>query len=117
MPPTARPPRRLAHVVLALLASLLIASCAPAATPPALDTPAAQAVDRLAHEAYHRMEIGRLRTGTYTTNVLVDLELPQGARVTVEAFSDTDYVLRVTSDAVQDAAWLVSPRGVERVSS
>jgi hypothetical protein len=36
------------------------------------------------------MELGRLRLGVYTTNVLVDLDLPRGARVTVEAFDDDD---------------------------
>jgi hypothetical protein len=116
MTPSAARPRALRLASLALFAVLAIAACAPAALVGDLDTPAARAVDRVAHEAYHRMEIGLLRTGTYTTNVLVDLDLPRGARVTVEAFTDTDYVLRVTSDDVSDAAWLVSPRGVRRVS-
>ena len=81
---------------------------------PAFDTPAAREVERAAQVAFHRMEIGRLRLGVYTTNVLVDLDLPRGARVTVEAFGDDDYRLRFTSDAALEAAWLVTPRGVER---
>ncbi|MBA2668690.1 MAG: hypothetical protein H0U69_16830 [Trueperaceae bacterium] len=116
-------------LALALLVLALVAACAPAvdgatgaagaagAASAAFDTPAAQAVERVAHEAFHRMEIGRLRTGVYTTNVLVDLDLPRGARITVEAFSDGDYTLRLTSDAVDGAAWLVSPRGVQRTPS
>lgn len=102
--------------LVAVVVALLLAACAPAAAPPTADSPEAQAIDRIAHEAYHRMEIGRLRTGGYTSNVLVDLDLPQGARVTVEAFGDAEYVLRITSDAVAGTAWLVSPRGVERVA-
>ncbi|CAN5663319.1 hypothetical protein BH23DEI1_BH23DEI1_05770 [soil metagenome] len=118
---SARPPLALALLVLAL-----VAACAPAvdgatsaagAASAAFDTPAAQAVERVAHEAFHRMEIGRLRTGVYTTNVLVDLDLPRGARITVEAFSDGDYTLRLTSNAVDGAAWFVSPRGVQRTPS
>jgi hypothetical protein len=116
MPLPLRSTRMAALPVLALLMLIVIASCAPAAVAPELDTPEAQAVDRVAHEAYHRMEIGRLRTGTYTTNVLVDLDLPRGARVTVEAFGDSEYVLRITSDAVPGTAWLVTQQGVHRVA-
>jgi hypothetical protein len=110
-------PRRVpfATVALALALTLLATACAPAAIAP-LDDPEAVAVERVAQEAFHRMEIGRLRTGAYTTNVLVDLDLPRGARATVEAFDDDDYRLRIDSDAVPGAAWLVSPRGVRRVT-
>ena len=92
---------------------LIAAACVPASS--AFDTPAAQQVERAAWEAYHRMELGRLQLGTYTTNVLVDLDLPRGARVTVEAFGDESYRLRLTSDATLEAAWLVTPSGVRRV--
>jgi hypothetical protein len=98
----------------ACLAAALVA-CVPAATTEALSGPAGQALERTASEAYHRMELGRLRTGSYTTNVLVDVDLPRGARVTVEAFSGDDYRLRVDSDVVEGVVWLVSPRGVRRV--
>jgi hypothetical protein len=124
-------PRRSSGLTSLLAAALLtLSACAPGtaaiepgpgvATRPELeaaapfDTPAAREVERAAQEAFHRMEIGRLRLGVYTTNVLVDLDLPRGARVTVEAFGDDDYRLRFTSDAALEAAWLVSPRGVER---
>jgi hypothetical protein len=106
--------RARALLLTAVTLAALLAACAPATTTDVLADPAAQALERTASEAYHRMELGRLRTGAYTTNVLVDVELPQGARVTVEAFSGDDYRLRVDSDAVPGVAWLVSPRGVRR---
>jgi hypothetical protein len=114
--PTLRSAARSRVGTVALAALLVLAACAPAATAPVFDTPAARELERVAQEAYHRMEIGRLRTGVYTTNVLVDLDLPRGARATVEAFDDDDYRLRIDSDAVPGAAWLVSPRGVRRVT-
>ncbi|HSL96626.1 MAG TPA: hypothetical protein VLA35_12040, partial [Thermoleophilia bacterium] len=67
-----------------------------------------------AYVAYHRMELGRLQLGVYTTNVLVDVELPRGARLTLEAFDDDGYRLRVDSDAVPGVAWYVTPSGVRR---
>ncbi len=92
----------------------LLAACAPTTTAPALDDPAARQVDAVAQETFHRMELGRLSVGSYTTNVLVDVELPQGARVTVEAFDGDDYLLRVDSTAVPGVVWYVSPDGVRR---
>jgi hypothetical protein len=110
------PARARALLLTAALLAAVLAACVPATTTEAPADPAAQALERTASEAYHRMELGRLRTGSYTTNVLVDVELPQGARVTVEAFTGDDYLLRVDSDAVAGVAWLVSPRGVRRVT-
>jgi hypothetical protein len=106
----------------ALVVTLLmtLAACAPGlggVDAEAFESPAALEVERTAQEAYHRMELGRLRLGVYTTNVLVDLDLPRGARVTVEAFGDDDYRLRFTSDAALDLAWLVTPNGVRRTTS
>ena len=95
------------------LAAVLLASCAPTAAPTSL-SPAAQQVEQAAVIAYHRMEIGRLQLGTYTTNVLVDLELPQGARWTLADFSDDDYALRFVSENLPEVFWLVTPRGVSR---
>ena len=131
--PKVRSHVRAAAVVVALL-SLVLAACAPRAqtfdapngsepeaapSAAAFDTPAARDVERAAYVAYHLMELGRLRLGVYTTNVLVDLELPRGARITVEAFDDEgddDYRLRLTSDAALEIAWLVTPHGVRRVA-
>jgi hypothetical protein len=100
---------------LALALAMLLAGCVPAAVAETLDTPAARAVARAAEETFHRMELGRLATGVYTTNVLVDVDLPRGARITVEAFTDDDYRLRVEGDQVAGVAWIVTPRGVRRV--
>lgn len=105
---------RIRPALVALVWLAVLAACAPTTTAPALDDPAARAVDGVAQETFHRMELGRLATGTYTTNVLVDVDLPQGARVTVEAFEGDDYLLRVDSDAVPGVVWYVSPDGVRR---
>ncbi len=116
MPRTRHPTRRAGLLaVAALLAALLATSCVPATASESLDSPVARAVERAAQEAYHRMELGRLATGSYTTNVLVDVDLPSGSRITLEDFSGADYRLRVDADAVPDAAWIVTPQGVRRV--
>ena len=101
-------PRWVAIVV--ILAGL--AACAPTTSAPTPGTPAATATQTVAEIAYHRMEIGRLRTGAYTTNVLIDLDLPRGARWTVLEFADDAFVLRFTNDDVPDVVWIVDPRGV-----
>lgn len=103
-----------------LLLALVVSACAPTlggVDASAFETPAAREVERAAQEAYHRMELGRLRLGTYTTNVLVDLDLPRGARVTVEAFGDDTYRLQLTSDAALGLAWIVTPDGVRRAAA
>lgn len=113
-------PARNATLSVLLLLALALAACAPAlggVDASAFETPAAREVERAAQEAYHRMELGRLRLGVYTTNVLVDLDLPRGARVTVEAFDDDAYRLRLTSDAALGLAWIVTPDGVRRTSA
>ncbi len=118
----AMPPRSVRASVSVIVAMVLLTlvACAPGlggVDASAFETPAALEVERAAKEAYHRMELGRLRLGVYTTNVLVDLDLPRGARVTVEAFGDDDYRLRFTSDAALDLAWIVTPDGVRRTAS
>lgn len=102
----------------ALSLVLLVSACAPRATTPssALDTPEARQLEQTAAIAYHRMEIGLLQTGEYTTNALIDLELPQGAKWTLEEFSSADYLLRFTSSEAPGYAWLVTPGGVRAVS-
>lgn len=97
-----------------ILATLLVlAACAPQATTPTPDSAAASETQTLAQVAHHRMEIGRLQTGSYTTNVLVDLDIPRGVRWTVLDFSSNSYLLRFTHDEVSDVVWLVGPSGVE----
>lgn len=104
-------------LLIALLAALL-AACAPSTAPGLPDDPATREAERAARIAFHRMQIGFLETGAYTTNVLVDLALPQGVRWTVDDFvlDGSSYRLRFTHDAVPASAWLVSPAGVRRVA-
>ena len=109
--------RRLLPTVLLGLV-LLFSACAPRAgtanSPPSTDltTPQAKQTEETAEIAYHRMAIGLLQTGEYTTNVLLELSLPKGVKWTLLEFSGTDYQLRFTSDDVPAYAWLVTPQGV-----
>lgn len=68
-------------------------------------------LQRTAWEAWHLMEIGRLRTGAYTTNVLVDLPLPQGVRWTILEFDGDGYALGVTGED-GTGGFVVDPAGV-----
>ena len=101
--------------LLPLALGLMLSACVPAGVADRLAGPAAQEVERTAYVAYHRMELGRLQLGSYTTNVLVDVELPRGARLTLEDFTGDGYRLRVDSEAVPGVAWYVTPEGVRRV--
>ena len=105
----------LTALIVALAAAL--AACAPTTLPGADDEVAAE-LDRTANIIYHRMELGFLETGTYTTNVLVDMQLPEGAKWTLQEFANdgSTYSLVLTSSRAEGAAWEVSPRGVRRVS-
>jgi hypothetical protein len=57
------------------------------------------------------MELGRLTTGAYATDVLLELELPSGVRWTVVEYGPDAYALQVTSDA-SPTALRVDPDGV-----
>ena len=105
----------------ALAATLLLAlaACAPGAFGPAAATdPVAAELERTAQVLYHRMELGHLETGVYTTNALIDVKLPEGARWTLQDFAadGSSYVLVLTSSRLAGAAWRVSPRGVASFS-
>ena len=93
----------------AVLVPLLFA-CAPPATTtqPGVDSD----LHRVAVVAFHRMEIGLLETGAYTTNALIDLEIPRHVRWTLEEFGEGGYRIRFTSDSSPGEAWLVTPAGV-----
>jgi hypothetical protein len=116
--PTARTPIATAIVAFATLA-LLLASCAPVTQAPLPASDAAHQVDRTAEIVFHRMAIGYLESGSYTTNVLVDVTLPTGARWTLETYAQdgSSYRLRITSSQVPGLAWLVSPAGVRRITT
>ena len=116
-----RSPRRLATAALlaSLLASLLaLSACAPRTQPAIPSGGAASRLQTTARIVYHRMAIGYLETGRYTTNVLVDVQLPSGARWTLEAYpkDGSSYRLRITSTQVPGIAWQVSPDGVRRLA-
>jgi hypothetical protein len=105
------PVRRLSTAAIALAALLILAACAPRASLPRAAA-ATDELQRTAMAAYHRMEIAFLQTGAYTTNALIDLDLPRGIKWTLEEFTGRDYRLRFTDDARPGTAWLVSPAGV-----
>lgn len=113
---SAETPRRRTMLLVAWAVGLLVvgalAACAPTTQASLPNTPAAQETQTVAQVAFHRMEIGRLQTGAYTTNVLVDLQLPRGVRWTVLEFTDRDYLLRFNHDEVTTLEWLVDPSGV-----
>lgn len=104
-----------AGLVLCLALALALASCAPATSTAAsgVEGPLDE-LGRVALLAHHRMEIVYLETGAYTTNALIDLQLPRGVKWTLEDFSDEWYSLRFTDDAQPGVAWLVTPDGVTR---
>lgn len=114
--PAARKLRKLRPLLAALLLLLLLAACAPQVMPPPASNSERAAQDT-ALVIYHRMQLGRLETGSYTTNALVDVELQRGLRWTVESFPGETYELRVSDDSLPGLYWEVTPAGVRRVQS
>lgn len=70
---------------------------------------------RTAWEAWLLMELGRLRSGSYSTDVLLDLAVPSGIRWTVVSYGPDAYALAVTGDG-EPTPLRVDPDGV-RVGS
>lgn len=116
---------RVPAVILVLLA--VLTACAPAITPAgpvppgggpqfaaALSQAEVPATDT-ATAIFYRMELGRLQTGSYTSNVLVELtDLPPGIAFVMESFPGESFEIRVTDDALPGVWWLVDPTGVTR---
>ncbi|MBX3144209.1 MAG: hypothetical protein KF813_10665 [Trueperaceae bacterium] len=105
-------------LLVALVAVLVVAACAPT-TLPGIDDAALNRMERTAEILFHRMELGFLESGVYTTNVLIDAPLPEGARWTLQDFAPdgSSYVLFLTSTNLPDLAWHISPRGVSRTAN
>lgn len=103
---------------------LVLAACAPTAQAPAPGNGPqfAQAVSQAEEPAlqtaraiWHEMELGRLQTGSYTSNVLIELtDLPPGVAFMMESFPGESFEMRVTDDALPGIYWLVNPAGVTR---
>jgi|GEM_PF-695961 len=101
---------------LALLGLLLaLAACAPAGTTSRFT--ATTQTGQVALAAFHRMELAQVETGSYTTNALIDLEIPQGVRWTVDEFTESSYRLRVENLNQPDEVYIVTPAGVQPVGS
>jgi hypothetical protein len=113
---TVLPRARLALVAAAI--GLLAAACVPT-TMPGADAGVVAELERTANILFHRMELGYLDSGIYTTNVLIDAQLPEGARWTLQDFATdgSSYVLVLTSSNLPDTAWRISPRGVTRTAA
>ncbi len=72
---------------------------------------------RTAMAIWHRMEAGKIQTGSYTSNVLIDLvDLPKGVAFRMESFPGESFEMRVTDDSLPGVWWLVNPDGVFRHS-
>jgi hypothetical protein len=112
-------------VFLFVFVALSVAACAPSASPASntrstqqrrvivINNPAAEDVIDIANIAWHRMQLNFLETGNYSTNVLVDLSLPQGVRWVLEDFSNRSYRIRFVSSDVPEIFWLITPEGVQ----
>ena len=100
--------------------ALALSACAPSASTRntsrrviVINNPAAEDVRDIANVAWHRMQLNFLENGTYSTNVLVDLTLPQGVRWVLEDFSNNGYRIRFVSSDVPEIFWLITPEGIE----
>lgn len=105
-------------ICLFLFLLVTLAACTPGVrtTAPTV-APAERIATDKAQEIYHRMRLGYLETGQYTTSVLVDVVLPRGLRWTVESFPGETFELHVSDDNVPGVHWEVTPAGVKRVQA
>ncbi len=108
-------------VVGAIMLALLVSACAPGAFGGANpDDPVVAELQRAAEVIYHRMELGRLELGAYTTTPLVDAKIPEGATLTLvqyDAEKGSTYTLLLSSSRFPQGAWRITPRGVSRVAA
>lgn len=80
-----------------------------------INNPAANEIIQTVDTAWHRMQLNFLENGSYSTNVLVDLSLPQGVRWVLEDFTAENYRIRFVSSDIPEVVWLITPEGVETV--
>lgn len=112
-----RPVRSLIRWAASVVAVAALGACAPGAFGPAAQVdPGTAELERTAQVLFHRMELGHLESGVYTTNALIDVALPEGARWTLQEFAQdgSSYVLILTSSRSPGTAFRISPRGVSR---
>jgi hypothetical protein len=97
-----------------LLTFLLLTACAPGTRTltEISGSPESQQLERTARLAYFKMEEAKLESGSYTTNVLAELALPQGVLWQLETLTNDSYQLRFVSNDVPGFAYLVNPDGV-----
>jgi hypothetical protein len=110
-------------VFLFVFTALTLAACAPSTSTSQrtsqqrrviiINNPATEGVRDIANIAWHRMQLNFLENGSYSTNVLVDLSLPQGVRWVLEDFSNRSYRIRFVSSEVPEVFWLITPEGVQ----
>jgi len=111
----------LRNTALALALLLGLAACAPGAfggVDP--DDPAVAELQRAAEIIFHRMELGKLELGAYTTTPLVDARIPEGATLTLveyDAESGSTYTIVLTSTRFTQGEWRITPSGVRRVAA
>ena len=103
MPTQATNARRL---LLGLICAATLSACAPTASftlvptdsvrvGPPRDLSALTELDRTAWRIWLAMESGRLQLDRYDTTALIDLDLPSGARWTLEEFDVVSFRLRL----------------------
>ena len=83
--------------------------------------PAADAeLQRAAEIIYHRMELGKLELGAYTTTPLIDAVIPEGATLTLVEYdteSGSTYTIVLSSTRFTQGEWRITPGGVRRVAA
>lgn len=108
-------------LLLVALLALPLAACAPGAFGGAnTDDPVVAELQRAAEVIYHRMELGRLELGAYTTTPLVDARIPEGATLTLveyDAESGSTYTIVLSSTRFTQGEWRITPSGVRRVAA
>ncbi len=116
--------RNRSGLLMLLLIASILAACAPTAVAPEPEPPAQTGADpreeralEIASTIFHRMELGNLENGSYSADVLIDLELPRGIAWTMVTFPGETFEMRVTDDLLPETYWLVTPDGIRRMSS